>query len=446
MKLYKNINWQEIVLNDENKNIPSDWSKDNVKNSIYLKARIGWQGLKSSEFIKDGIFYCVTGQDFENNEVNWNFCYKVTEDRYTQDKKIQLQKNDILITKDGTIGKFAKVTNIPYGYMATLNSGVFVSRAQTINQEFWFFILKSDLFFDFVSKQKSGSTIAHLNQGKFECLEFLVPSPEEQMEIAKILSKQESIINKTKKLISSIEKRNKFMIDELLSGNLRVKNNEDNIVFYRNKKEDWKSITLNSEKINIPNEWNKCNLGSESIPFVKSGVKKYEGIIDYYATGEVDDFSLGIKPTGSFTYDKKPSRANVKVLNNAIYLARMKNTLKILKFEKAEKFLLSTGFLGLQPNTEKVSLDYLYYTLISDNFQKIKNKECKGATQETLSDGAAEKIEILVPSIGEQKLIASSLKNMFNEVEKYKQILEKEEKTFTFLLEELMSGRLRIKI
>ena len=124
----------------------------------------------------------------------------------------------------------------------------------------------------------------------------------------------------------------------------------------------------------------------------------------------------------------------------------MKNTFKIIKFEKSEKFLLSTGFLGLQPNVKNVSLDYLYYTVRSDDFQKIKNKECKGATQETLSDGAAEKIEILIPCIEEQILIANTLKSMFNELEKYNKILEKEEKTFTFLLEELMSGRLRIKI
>ena len=29
---------------------------------------------------------------------------------------------------------------------------------------------------------------------------------------------------------------------------------------------------------------------------------KYEGIIDYYATGEVSDFSLGKSPTGSFIF------------------------------------------------------------------------------------------------------------------------------------------------
>lgn len=156
------------------------------------------------------------------------------------------------------------------------------------------------------------------------------------------------------------------------------------------------------------------------------------------------DFSLGI-PTGNFSYQEKPSRANLQVFSNSVYFARMKNTLKVIKFYKDNKILLSTGFLGIKPNLQTTNLDYLYYIIRSNNFQNLKNKHCKGATQETLSDSSAKNIELIYPELIEQNSISFILNKFFNEKENYEKILQEEEKKFTFLLEELMSGRLRIK-
>ena len=45
-----------------------------IKHNTYVKGRIGWQGLKSDEFIDEGP-YLVTGTDFNDKLVNWNTCY-----------------------------------------------------------------------------------------------------------------------------------------------------------------------------------------------------------------------------------------------------------------------------------------------------------------------------------------------------------------------------------
>ena len=92
-----------------------------------LKARIGWQNLRSDEFSDEGP-YCVTGTDFFNGEVNWDSSYRVSVERYNVDENIQLKESDTLITKDGTIGKVAVVRNMPGP--ATLNSGIFLLRSE----------------------------------------------------------------------------------------------------------------------------------------------------------------------------------------------------------------------------------------------------------------------------------------------------------------------------
>ncbi|HNR43510.1 MAG TPA: restriction endonuclease subunit S, partial [Bacteroidales bacterium] len=106
--------------------IPSDWEVHNLLRNSILKARIGWQGLTTAEYLTIGDYFLVTGTDFSNGKINWETCFYVSKYRYSQDKYIQLHESDILITKDGTIGKIAFIDKLPR--LATLNSGVFVIR------------------------------------------------------------------------------------------------------------------------------------------------------------------------------------------------------------------------------------------------------------------------------------------------------------------------------
>jgi len=88
-----------------------------------MNARIGWQNLRTSEFLDEGDYYLITGTDFENGRINLDTCHYIDKDRFDQDPKIQVQNGNILITKDGTLGKVAYVDNL--SKPATLNAGVF---------------------------------------------------------------------------------------------------------------------------------------------------------------------------------------------------------------------------------------------------------------------------------------------------------------------------------
>ena len=164
-----------------------------------LRARIGWQGLRSDEFKTEGP-YLVTGVDFHNGRVDWDDCYHVTEERYAQDKGIQLHEHDLLITKDGTIGKTAVVIDCPE--KATLNSGVFVVRAinNEIVPEFLHYILHSHWFDLFVRNVLTGSTIKHLNQEKFYKFTFEAPDVPTQMKIVEVLESIDDVIDRTREI------------------------------------------------------------------------------------------------------------------------------------------------------------------------------------------------------------------------------------------------------
>jgi len=183
-------------------NIPEHWEVIRIKDYTYLKARIGWQGLRSDEFIDNTNWYCVTGTDFLDGKINWDNCYCIPKERFDQDTKIQLKINDLLITKDGTIGKVALIEYLPKP--TTLNSGVFVSRPlrkKYINK-YMFWLLSSSVFTKFIDYNKNGSTILHLYQNVFERFFYSVPSIKEQIQIANYLDAKTQAIDKKIDLLS----------------------------------------------------------------------------------------------------------------------------------------------------------------------------------------------------------------------------------------------------
>jgi len=93
--------------------IPENWDLKRIKHTTYVKGRIGWKGLKSDEFLEESDSFVVTGTDFKNGKVQWKTCYQIPQERYDEDPFIQLKEGDILITKDGTIGKIAVVRKMP---------------------------------------------------------------------------------------------------------------------------------------------------------------------------------------------------------------------------------------------------------------------------------------------------------------------------------------------
>ncbi|KUO64728.1 MAG: hypothetical protein APF84_02510 [Gracilibacter sp. BRH_c7a] len=159
-----------------------DCHREKLGDICQIKARIGWQGLKKNEYLSSGDYLLVTGVDFVKNRIDFEHCFYVDKERYEQDEYIQLQAGDVLITKDGTIGKVAFVEEIPMP--ATLNSGVFVVRDLygKVSNWFLYYAFMTKEFETFVEGCKTGSTIAHLNQGAFINYEIPVPNTAMQEE------------------------------------------------------------------------------------------------------------------------------------------------------------------------------------------------------------------------------------------------------------------------
>ncbi|AKB21734.1 restriction endonuclease subunit S [Methanosarcina sp. WH1] len=214
--------FKEIKIGTKYYNIPITWEVRNIESTFLLKGRIGWQGLTTKEYLNEGNYCLVTGTDFERGRINWDTCVYVSEERYLQDSNIQLKDGDILVTKDGTIGKIAYVDKLEN--LATLNSGIFVLRSLNNGcyPEYLYNILNSFYFELFISVLKAGSTISHLYQKDFTKFSFPLPPLPEQQKIASILSKVDSQIQDNQSYLHKLQELKKGLMQDLLTGNVRV--------------------------------------------------------------------------------------------------------------------------------------------------------------------------------------------------------------------------------
>ncbi|MFR0544076.1 restriction endonuclease subunit S [Limosilactobacillus reuteri] len=155
---------------------------------LYIKGRIGWKGLKKKEYLDKGDYRIINGTNIINGKVNWSSCGFISKERYNESPEIMLKANDILITKDGTIGKVAIVEEL--SKPSTVASGIFILRNTSPNiwiTKYLYYYLQSYDFKSFIHSRIEGSVIPHLYQKDFESLSIKSPSLEEQNTISRRL-------------------------------------------------------------------------------------------------------------------------------------------------------------------------------------------------------------------------------------------------------------------
>jgi type I restriction enzyme S subunit len=222
--------------------IPSNWNIKRIKYMANLKGRIGWQGLTSDEYQDDGA-YLITGTDFNNGSINWDTCVHVPMKRWEEAKEIQIQEGDLLITKDGTVGKVAIVSGVPGE--TSLNSGVLrIMPVEGYSRRFLFWVLQSEEFWNWFNFKNAGnSTIIHLYQGDFNEFIYAFPEYDEQEKIADYLEIQ---CAKLDSIISDIEKHKKSFIAEIVTKGINpsVEMKTTNIEWCSNTPQHWTTMRM----------------------------------------------------------------------------------------------------------------------------------------------------------------------------------------------------------
>lgn len=202
------------------KGFTKDWEQRKLSELTTMHARIGWQNLRTTEFLDSGDYMLITGTDFNDGAIDYSTCHYIEKERYEQDKNIQIRNGCILITKDGTLGKVAYVQGL--AMPATLNAGVFnveIKDENTTDEKYLYQYLKAPFLMDYVSKRATGGTIKHLNQSILVDFPIAMPEKEEQIKIGNYFQSLDHLITLHQRKCDQTKNLKKYMLQKMFPQN-----------------------------------------------------------------------------------------------------------------------------------------------------------------------------------------------------------------------------------
>ena len=362
--------------------IPEEWEVIKVKFFTYMKGRIGWQGLKADEFIDEGP-YLVTGTDFKNGRVNWDTAYHISQKRYEQAPEIQLKQGDLLVTKDGTVGKLALIDELPES--ASLNSHLLVLRPlfNRYDNHFLYYVLSSLEFKNYFQKVSIGSTMDSLSQEKMGEFIFSLPNINVQNSISRYLDKKTAQLDKVKALLEEqIQKLKDYrasLIYETVTKGL------DKTVPMKDSGIDWIGQVPEGWGVGKVKYFSQISAGATPD---RNNSLFWSGNINWMSSGEVNQGI--VKHTSETITDLALKRTSTKLLpNGTVMLAlngqgKTKGTAAVLAIESASNQSLASFIV----DNQILNNMYLYYFFVANyyNIRGLKGEDRDGLNLQLVSN------------------------------------------------------------
>lgn len=376
--------------------IPSHWTPISMKFYFYMKGRIGWQGLKADEFIEEGP-YLVTGTDFENGKVMWERCYHISEERYSEAPEIHVEKGDLLITKDGTVGKLALIDEKPE--KVSLNSHLLILRPvkPNIDNHFIYWALQADNFVYYTGLAQNGSIMTSLSQEKIGDYKIALPSFEEQQAIASYLNHKvgqiDSAIAEKEQMLEDLKAYRSAIISEAVTKGLNknVEMKDSGIEWWGEVPFHWDLLKAKHMFSLVTDSVSDSSLPKVALENIESGSGRYiQTEADFMGEGiefEPDDILFGkLRP----------------------YLA---------KVYKTEFRGQSVGDIYVFRGNDKQESGFLKYLLLSYPFISVVDGSTYGAKMPRANWDFISQMILPCPPKSEQEEIASFLDHKVNSID-----------------------------
>lgn len=385
-----------------------------------------------SEFVnenQEGIAFLQGNADF--GDVNPKELYWVT-----VPKKIA-KKDDILISVRAPVGDM-NIADKDY----CIGRGLSALTIKKIDKKFGFYALFQERIQ--LDRLAQGSTFLAIGKNDFDKLLIKYPKEKkEQEKIAKILSTLDKSIEATNRLIEKEKNIKKALMQELLTNGI----DKDGHIRTR-ATHTYKESELGF----IPDEWEVVSLkeiakvGSSKRIFEHEYVS--EGVPFYRSTEIIlKAHNKSVKSEIHISKDKfEEIEASYNVPQKDDILISAVGTIGVPYLVKNEQFYFKDGNLLWIQNI-KINPNYLYLFVKSERFQDEINLIAGGSSQSALTIEKLSLLKVLYPkSIDEQKQIAKILTTQDKKIETEETNLAKLKELKKGLMNDLLSGKVRVKV
>jgi len=398
---------------EEIKQIPEGWEIDSISKLCDI---VDYRG-KTPEKVDMGTFL-VTAKNIRNGKIDYNISKEyVKTEKYEEIMSRGLPKiGDVLITTEAPLGEVASIDNESIALAQRIIK--LRGKREKLENKYLKYYMLSKEFQKEIKNDATGSTVEGIKGSRLKKKIIKFPkSKKEQLVISNILEKIDQNIEKTEQIIEKYRKIKSGLMDDLLTGKIRIKDGK------WVKETEFKEVEGVGR---IPKDWE---------------VKELKEIIKIY-----------------YGKDQKSVQDNVNgrypILGTGGQIGKSVEYL----YNKPSVLIGRKGTIDKPRYIEEPfwTVDTLFYTEIYGNYVpkwvyyalKLINlniyNEATGVP--SLNPKTIYKIKLSIPSKNEQKHITKTITKQDQLIEKEEQYLEKLKKLKAGLMEDLLTGKVRVKI
>jgi len=335
-----------------------------------------------------------------------------------------LSDSNYLVDYENVFLATGGVANIKYYKgKANYSADTYCLQAKITTKYLYYFLLKNLTKIDY--KYFLGSGLKHLQKNDFKKEILILPSSYyEQQKIAEILETVDETIDKTDAIIEKYKRVKQGLMQDLLTKGI-----DENGQIRTEKTHKFKNSPLGR----IPEEWEVMELGKTvdiydnlRIPLNNEDRKEMKGKYPYCGANGVIDY------INKYIFDGE----YVLVAEDGGYFKRLENSAYLMK----GKFWVNNHAHIISAKNNIALNKYILYNLIFWDLSIYIN----GTTREKLNQNKLRLIKIFLPPLSEQKRIASVLSEIDETIEKEQKYKEKLEKIKQGLMEDLLTGKVRV--
>ena len=296
------------------------------------------------------------------------------------------------------------------------------------------YLLLSQDFFKYSVSVSMRTGMPKINRDELSEYKLLLPMVNEQEKISLILTSVDEQIEITDNLIGKTKELKKGLMQKLLTkgiGHSRFKDTEIGKI-----PEEWKSVKL-SDYVELIHgyQFRKEDIVKEGVPIIKIGQISENGTLDF----------------SNLTYIREERFSEFeqyKIRNGDVLMALSGATTgKVALVEHININIVQNYRVGkLVPIDYKMDKIFLYHVLNSENFYNQLMKLCNTSAQPNFGKQDMDKINIIIPTIEEQKQISLILTSVDEQIYQYESKKEKLQELKKGLMQKLLTGSIRVKV
>ena len=422
--------------------IPSHWTSVAIKflakekNSLFLDG--DW--IESKDISENGVRYITTGNVGEGFYKEQGMGY-ITETTFKKLSCTEVFPNDILISRlNVPIGRACLVPDLESRVVTSVDNVIFRPDSEYY-KNFLVYLFTSKDYFRHTENVARGATMQRISRGLLGNIRVVIPSKEEQIQIANFLdyetAKIDSLIEKQQLLIQLLKEKRQAVISHAVTKGLNpnVPMKDSGVEWLGEVPEHWELPKL----FYITN---RIGDGLHSTPIYQDGTGYY-----FINGNNLVDGKISIGETAKEVPESEYIKHQV-TLNKATVLLSINGTIgKVALFDNEPVILgKSAAYINCQSN---LSPGFLANFLTTSEAKKYYDLEVTGTTIFNLSLNSIRNMKIPLPPLDEQIQITAFVskqfikyENLINAAEKQNNLLQERR---TALISAAVTGKIDVR-